>query len=104
MKKLLLLTAAFAIIACKEEPKNYVTLSGTITDKSSDSVVVRSRTYTKTIKVNADGTFKDTLNVETGVYNFYDGNESASIFLKNGFDIISSIIYVNHFGSNKNSI
>jgi len=87
MKKLLLLTAAFAIIACKEEPKNYVTLSGTITDKSSDSVVVRSRTYTKTIKVNADGTFKDTLNVETGVYNFYDGNESASIFLKNGFDI-----------------
>lgn len=87
MKKLLLLTAAFAIIACKDEPKNYVTLSGTITDKSSDSVVVRSRTYTKTIEVNADGTFKDTLNVETGVYNFYDGNESTSIFLKNGFEI-----------------
>lgn len=87
MKKLLLLTAAFAIIACKEEAKNYVTLSGTITDKSSDSVVVRSRSYTKTIKVNADGTFKDTLNVEAGIYNFYDGNESTSIFLKNGFDI-----------------
>lgn len=87
MKKILLLFAAISIIACKEEPKDYVTFSGKITDKSSDSVVVRSRTYTKTIRVNADGTFKDTLNVETGIYNFYDGNESTSIFLKNGFDI-----------------
>ncbi len=87
MKKILLLTLAFAIIACKEEPKDYVTLSGKITDKSSDSIVVRSRTYSKTIQVNRDGTFKDTLKVEAGVYNLYDGNESTSIFLKNGFDI-----------------
>ncbi|MEN3324035.1 TlpA disulfide reductase family protein [Mariniflexile soesokkakense] len=87
MKKLLLLTAAIAIIACKQEHKDYVTLSGKIIDKSSDSVVVRSRTFSKTIKVNTDGTFSDTLKVETGVYNFYDGNESSNIFLKNGFDI-----------------
>ena len=87
MKKILLLTLAFAIIACKEEPKDYVTLSGKITDKSSDSIVVRSRTYSKTIQVKSDGTFKDTLKVEAGVYNLYDGNESTSIFLKNGFDI-----------------
>ncbi|MBP0902339.1 redoxin family protein [Mariniflexile gromovii] len=87
MKKLLLLTAAIAIIACKEEPKDYVTLSGKITDKNSDSIVVRSRTYSKTIKVNTDGTFSDTLKVETGVYNFFDGNESTNLFLKNGFDI-----------------
>ena len=87
MKKLLLLTAAIAIIACKQEPKDYVALSGKIIDKNSDSVVVRSRTFSKTIKVNDDGTFSDTLKVETGVYNFYDGNESTNIFLKNGFDI-----------------
>ncbi len=87
MKKLLLFTVAIAIIACKNEPKDYVTLSGTIIDKSSDSVVVRSQNYSKTIKVNADGTFKDTLKVETGVYNFFDGNESAALFLKNGFEI-----------------
>ncbi|MDO7173569.1 redoxin family protein [Mariniflexile sp. AS56] len=87
MKKLLLLTAAIALIACKEEPKDYVTLSGKITDKSSDSVVVRSRTFSKTIKVNTDGTFSDTLKVAAGVYNFYDGSESTNLFLKNGFDI-----------------
>ncbi|CAH8285738.1 redoxin [Mariniflexile fucanivorans] len=87
MKKLLLLTAAIAIIACNEKPKDYVTLSGKITDKNSDSLVIRSRTYSKTIKVNTDGTFGDTLKVETGVYNLFDGNESTNLFLKNGFDI-----------------
>jgi thiol-disulfide isomerase/thioredoxin len=87
MKKLLLLTAAIAIIACKQEPKDYVALSGKIIDKNSDSVLVRSRTFSKTIKVNDDGTFSDTLKVETGIYNFYDGKESTNLFLKNGFDI-----------------
>ncbi|MCX7548015.1 TlpA disulfide reductase family protein [Xanthomarina sp. F1114] len=90
MKKILFLLSAIAIISCKEEtkePKDYVTFSGKITNKSSDSVVVRSKTYSKTIKVNDDGSFSDTLKVETGVYNFYDGNESTNLFLKNGYDI-----------------
>lgn len=91
MKKLLLLVSTIAIIACKQEPKDYVTLSGKITDKNSDSVVVRSRTFSKTIRVNTDGTFSDTLKVETGVYNFFDGNESTNLFLKNGFDISLTI-------------
>ena len=87
MKKLLLISFAIAITACKEEPKDYVTLTGKITDKSSDSIVIRTREYSKTIKVNEDGTFNDTLKVETGVHNLYDGNESTSIFLKNGYDL-----------------
>ncbi|NNC50380.1 MAG: TlpA family protein disulfide reductase [Flaviramulus sp.] len=87
MKKLLLLSLAILSISCKEEPKNYVTLSGKITNKSSDSVVVRTRTFSKTININDDGTFKDTLKVETGIHNFYDGNESTLLFLKNGFDL-----------------
>uniref|UniRef100_UPI0030FBBCA9 TlpA family protein disulfide reductase n=1 Tax=uncultured Wocania sp. TaxID=2834404 RepID=UPI0030FBBCA9 len=68
-----------------------VTLSGKITDKNSDSLVVRNRTYSKTLKVGEDGTFKDTLKVETGTYNFFDGKESTSIFLKNGYDLNISI-------------
>ncbi|HLV14749.1 MAG TPA: TlpA disulfide reductase family protein [Xanthomarina sp.] len=87
MKKILFLFSALAIISCKEEPKDYVTFSGKISNKSSDSVVVRSKDYSKTIKVNEDGSFSDTLKVETGVYNFFDGNESTNLFLKNGFDI-----------------
>jgi thiol-disulfide isomerase/thioredoxin len=87
MKKLIYFIAALAIVSCKNEPKDYVTFSGKITDKNSDSVVVRSRTFTKTIQVSEDGTFSDTLKVEKGVYSFFDGSESASIFLENGYDI-----------------
>ncbi|PCI11958.1 MAG: thioredoxin [Flavobacteriaceae bacterium] len=87
MKKLTLLLVVIIIASCANEPKDYVTLSGKITDKSSDSIVVRTRTFSRTIAVNEDGTFSDTLKVEAGVYNFFDGNESTNIFLKNGFEL-----------------
>ena len=89
MKKLLILCSAFAIaiVSCKEEPKDYVTLSGKITNKNSDSLVVRARGFSKAIQVSDDGTFNDTLKVETGLYFLYDGSESTHVFLKNGFDI-----------------
>ena len=87
MKKILLLLCTITIVACQQEPKDYVTLSGKITNKNSDSLVVRTRTYSKTIKVNEDGTFKDTLKVEDGIYNLFDGSESTNLFLKNGFEL-----------------
>ena len=87
MKKIIFFIAAIAIVSCKSEPKDYVTFSGEITDQNSDSIVVSNRTYSKTIKVNEDGTFSDTLKVEGGVYSFFDGAESTSIFLQNGYDI-----------------
>ncbi|WP_159024147.1 TlpA disulfide reductase family protein [Formosa sp. L2A11] len=88
MKKIFIAIGALTIFACQETPKkDYVTLSGKITDQNSDSIIIRSRKYSKTIKVNADGTFSDTLKVEAGLYNFYDGGESSTIFLKNGYDL-----------------
>lgn len=91
MKQLLLLISVLAIVSCQEEPKDYVTLSGKITNKNSDSLVVVTRTFSKTIKVNDDGTFKDTLKVETGIYNIFDGTEATALFLKNGFEIDLSV-------------
>tara|TARA_R110001583_G_scaffold35585_3_gene118277 strand:+ start:96801 stop:97814 length:1014 start_codon:yes stop_codon:yes gene_type:complete len=89
MKKIIyVLAIAIAVISCKEEaPKGYVTFKGEITNKNSDSLIVRSRTYSKTINVNPNGSFSDTLMVETGSYNLFDGSESTTIYLKNGFDI-----------------
>ncbi|MDD7885701.1 TlpA disulfide reductase family protein [Flavivirga sp. 57AJ16] len=87
MKKILFLAFTIALVACENAPKDYVTLSGKITDKNSDSLVVRTRTYSKTIQVNEDGTFKDTLKVVAGVHNIYDGKESSNMYLENGFDI-----------------
>lgn len=87
MRKIAYFMVALAIASCKNEPKDYVSISGNITDKNSDSVVIRNRTYSKTIPVNEDGSFSDTLKVETGEYSLYDGGESTSLFLKNGFDL-----------------
>ncbi len=87
-KIIYVLAIAIAAISCKEEaPKDYVTLKGKITNQNSDSLIVRSRTYSKTIKVSPDGSFSDTLKLETGSYNLFDGSESTTIYLKNGFDI-----------------
>lgn len=91
MKNILSLFCAISIFACtKEVPKHYVSFSGTITNKNGDTLIIRSmtdRNFSKTIVVNEDGTFKDTLKVETGIYRFSDTNEGASVFLKNGFDL-----------------
>jgi thiol-disulfide isomerase/thioredoxin len=86
-KKFIYFIAALAIVSCKNESKDYVTFSGEITNKISDSLVIRSSEYSKTIKVNEDGTFSDTLQVNTGLYAFSHGRESTSIYLKNGYDI-----------------
>lgn len=91
MNKIAYLMIALAIASCKNEPKDYVSISGTITDKNSDSIVIRSRGYSKTIPVNDAGFFSDTLKVETGEYSLYDGGESTSIFLRNGFDLVVSL-------------
>ncbi|MDO6597997.1 TlpA disulfide reductase family protein [Oceanihabitans sp. 2_MG-2023] len=87
MRKLWIAICALSMIACKEEAKNYVTFSGKIIDKNSDSIVLRTQTYSKTIKVNQDGTFSDTLKVDAGIYNFYDGGESSNLYLQNGYDL-----------------
>ncbi len=89
MKKLILLLVAITIASCVNDTKekDYVTLSGKITDKNSDSVIVRTRTFSKTIAVNEDGTFSDTLKVEAGMFNFFDGKESTNLYLKNGYDL-----------------
>ncbi|GAB1307353.1 TlpA disulfide reductase family protein [Urechidicola sp. KH5] len=87
MKKITLLFAGIILASCATEPKDYVTLSGKIENQNSDSLVIRSRAYSKTIAVAADGSFKDTLKVEDGLYNLFDGSESTGIYLKNGYDL-----------------
>lgn len=91
MKKVIYFLVFLAIASCQNEPKDYVSISGQITDKNSDSVVIRNRSYSKTIPVNDDGSFSDTLKVETGTYSLYDGGESTRIFLKNGYDLQVSL-------------
>ncbi|MDO5977839.1 TlpA family protein disulfide reductase [Flavivirga spongiicola] len=89
MKKIVyILSIALVFVSCKEEaPKDYVTLSGTITNQNSDSLIVAQRGIIKTIKVSPEGVFSDTLKVEAGHYILFDGKEQAKVYLKNGYDL-----------------
>ena len=89
MKKLVVvLSAALLVLSCKTEaPKDYVTLNGKIENQNSDSLMVLGRGFKKKIEVKADGTFSDTLKVKTGGFSIFDGNESTSVYLRNGFDL-----------------
>ena len=93
MKKIIATLSVLILLAsCKKEaPKDYVTLSGTITNQNSDSLIVAQRGIIKTIKVNQDGTFKDTLKVDSGNYVIFDGKEQAQVYLKNGYDLNISV-------------
>ncbi|MCK0124001.1 AhpC/TSA family protein [Gelidibacter sp. F2691] len=96
MKKILVFLSALAIVSCNDAPKDYVTLSGKISNKTNDSILLRNRTIMKTIVLNSDGTFSDTLKIDQPeVFGFFNGASALPIFLKNGFDIT-----VNADGSN----
>ncbi|TDQ22675.1 TlpA family protein disulfide reductase [Tenacibaculum caenipelagi] len=84
---------ALAFIACNKESKDYVTFSGKITNKNSDSVVISNPQFqfNRVIKVDENGMFKDTMNVKDGFYRFFDGKEYATLYLKNGADINMSL-------------
>ena len=42
MKKTILFLSALGILACKNEPKDYVLFTGKIIDKNSDSIVINN--------------------------------------------------------------
>lgn len=88
MKNLtLLICLGTALVSCKAEPKDYVTLSGTITNPNEDMTLTirRGRDYKKEIKLNEDGSFSDTLKIpEGGEYYLLHNKESGSIYLENG--------------------
>ena len=85
MKRLIVLLIAITLVACKEDPKNYVTVSGKITNPhdTKSIKIYKGKDYEKIIAIQEDGTFSDTLNVEEGDYRFKHGDEYGSIYLKN---------------------
>lgn len=87
MKKIILLFAVIAIVSCKSEPKDYVTLSGKLKTPGAEKLTVQGRDFTKEISVNADGTFSDTLKVTDGVHAISNGEDRITLFLKNGYDL-----------------
>lgn len=85
-----ILTLTLVCTSCKNDnPKDYVTLSGKITNKTSDSLLVLWKGYTKIIDIGADGSFSDTLKVKEGNYVIANGNRGRGMlmYLKNNYDL-----------------
>ena len=87
MKKIVLFLFITSIfIGCKES-KEYVTLSGKIDNIKSKELTIASKKLSKKITVNDDGTFKDTLKVDKGIFTMSNGNNKFPLFLANGYDL-----------------
>ena len=96
MKKIIItLTTLLLLTACKNEPviKDYVTLSGTITNALTKEIQIldNRNKVIKTISLNDDNFFTDTLKVSKGVYSITDGTDYASLYLENGYDIAMTL-------------
>ncbi|RZW56899.1 MAG: TlpA family protein disulfide reductase [Flavobacteriaceae bacterium] len=94
MKRLVvIMMVTFSIVACKNEPKvEYALLSGKIVNpKGQSAVIYKGQNKVAELNVAADGTFADTLTIETGYYTFVHGRENASIYLAQGNDLTMSL-------------
>lgn len=89
MKKITLTAlSAIAVIACNKEPKiDYALLNGTIQNAKVEKAIISNADYKKEIAINEDGSFADTLWVESGFYNLNIGKESTTIYLEPAFNV-----------------
>lgn len=91
MKKLIIIfTILISFISCKQEaPKDYITITGLIANNEAINIDIVRKNFNKRIKVNLDGTFKDTIKVsKDDFFTFTDGKNKTLIHLKNG-DVIN---------------
>ena len=91
MKKTTLILIALTVFMFsfqKSELNHIVIFSGKIENPNSDSLQVLNvnQEIIKTIILNKDNTFRDTLYVSEGYYRIYDGSESTQVYLKPKFD------------------
>tara|TARA_R110002124_G_scaffold107047_4_gene259277 strand:+ start:4048 stop:5106 length:1059 start_codon:yes stop_codon:yes gene_type:complete len=92
MKKIILVFVLFVtFISCKNETPGFVSFSGKFSNMSENDTVftIKGKTYTKDIKINIDGTFKDTLYIKKADYYtlVFNNKNYGFVFLRNGFDL-----------------
>lgn len=82
------------MVACSQEhSEDYLTFSGKLENNKDSILTISNRQgVIKKIKINIEGSFKDTLKLKSDageVYTIQTGaNKVAPIYLKNGFDLV----------------
>lgn len=76
------------VVSCETKPKDYVTIKGKVNSSEISSFKVASRGFSRTIDVDENGMFQDTMKVEPGFFVFLNGQKDGlNIFLENGNDL-----------------
>ncbi len=86
MKNIIWVFVVVVMASCTSQEKEFSALKGNVNEGVS-SVLIQGKGYSKTIAVNDDGTFSDTLKAPEGMYGLIAGNSRSSLFLKNGYDL-----------------
>lgn len=111
MKKLLGIFLLGIISAFGQNASGELSFTAKIANRNSDSIVIRSRTSNRVIKLNDKNEFKDKFEVTEGLHQLFDGTESTMLYLKNGYDLLltmdakqfdESIVYTG-IGSKENN-
>jgi thiol-disulfide isomerase/thioredoxin len=92
MKNVLYVFLAMLVLtSCKKN--DFVSFSGKITNQNSDSIVIANgqKGYKRVIKLDENGTFKDTLKVDDGFFSLFDGKEYATVYFRNGDEITMDV-------------
>jgi len=113
-KTYLIIIAILAMVACeKEKSKDYLIFSGTIKNLEIENIDLLNvgNSFKKTIKVNADGMFSDTLKIESGYYSLAIDKKNIELYLNkiedlqivyNLRDTLSPINFVGKFENENN--
>ncbi|MBO6881766.1 TlpA disulfide reductase family protein [Winogradskyella sp.] len=93
MKRLFVICIAVSFFACKEDPKvDYAIISGKIDNPTAEVVnLFDGNEKIKEITLKEDGTFADTLKIESGYFTFVHNMESATMYLEPENDIKVSL-------------
>ncbi len=77
------------LVSCKKEtvPKEFTSISGTISNSKESVATISNRKYSKSITLDATGKFMDTLQLEDGYYVFKNGSDNVILELKNGYNL-----------------
>jgi len=85
MKNILLLSISLLLFfSCKKEENSFITINGQIENKHTDSLIIfhPEYEYRKVIQIENNGSFKDTLQCNEGIYVFSDGRNYTELYFK----------------------
>lgn len=78
-------TLLFSVIAFSQT--RTMPFKAKIENRNSDSLTIRNRTFSQTLKADKNGVFKGDLAIEDGFYQLFDGKEQARVYFDTDFDI-----------------